>query len=323
MGRTGTPSPSQLQPLTTTGDNINFVVGNPALKPQFTHSIRMLYQSFDPGSQRVLFATLNASTIVNDIQSSIIPNKKGGQTSTYVNLNGTYNVAGYFNYGFALKKPKSNLNLISNINYAQSQTLVGDEATPGVFQHDYSRNTTLAETVSWTTNIRNNFDMNFSSASTYNIARNTLHPNQNLDYFSEVLNAEITAYTNKGWLIATTFTYTYSDTRTPGYNASVPLLSPSIAKELFKKKNGELRLSVFDLLKQNTAVSKSVSLNQVSETRTTTLTQYVMLTFTYNLNNFNNPRKKGMPGIFPRGARMGGGGGGGGGGGFRKGGRGG
>jgi hypothetical protein len=324
MGRTGTPSPSQLQPLTTTGDNINFVVGNPALKPQFTHSIRMLYQSFDPGSQRVLFATLNASTIVNDIQSSIIPNKKGGQTSTYVNLNGTYNIAGYFNYGFALKKPKSNLNLISNVNYSQSQTLVGDEATPGVFQHDYSKNTSLAETVSWTTNIKNNFDMNFSSASTYNIARNTLHPNQDLDYFSEILSAEITAYTNKGWLIATTFTYTYSDTRTPGYNASVPLLSPSIAKELFKKKNGELRLSVFDLLKQNTAVSKSVSLNQVSETRTTTLTQYVMLTFTYNLNNFNSPRKKGMPGIFPRGPRGGGGGGnGGGGGGFRRGGRGG
>ena len=134
----------------------------------------------------------------------------------------------------------------------------------------------------------------------------SLHPQQDFDYFSEVLTAEITAYTNSGWLIATDFTYTYTDNQTPGYNASVPLLSPSIAKLLFKKKNGEIRLSTFDLLKANTAVSKTVSTNQVSVSRTSTLTQYVMLTFTYNLNNFSNPRQKRMPGFFP--GRQGGGG---------------
>jgi hypothetical protein len=323
-GRTGTPSPSQLQPLTTTNDNINYVTGNPGLKPQFTHSVRILYSSFNPGTQNVIFATINASTTVNDIQSALTPNAKGGQTTQYVNLNGTYNVGGYFNYGFALKKPKSNLNFISNINYAQSQTLVGSATSP-LLLHDYTRNTTLGETVSWTTNIKKNFDMNFSSASTYNIARNSLHSNQNLDYFTEVFDGELTAYTNSGWLIATTFTYTYGDTHTAGFNESVPLLSPSIAKELFKKKNGELRLSVFDLLNQNTSVSKTVSLNQVSDSRTTTLTRYVMLTFTYNLNNFTGPKKRGMPGVFPGRNRGGGGngGGGGGGGGFRRGGRGG
>jgi hypothetical protein len=323
-GRTGTPSPSQLQPLTTTNDNINYVTGNPALKPQFTHSIRLLYSSFNPATQNVIFATINASTTVNDIQSTLVPNEKGGQTTTYVNLNGTYNIGGYFNYGFALKKPKSNLNFISNINYSQSQTLVDTTKVAGPLFHDYTHNTTLAETISWTTNIKKNFDMNFSSASTYNIARNSLHSNQNLDYFSEVLTGELTAYTNSGWLIATTFTYTYNNNHTPGFNASVPLLSPSIAKELFKKKNGELRLSVFDLLNQNTSVSKTVSLNQVSDSRTTTLSRYVMLTFTYNLNNFAGPRSKRMPGVFPgRGIRGGGGGGGrggGGGGGGRRGG---
>ena len=317
-GRTGTPSPSQLQPLTTTGDEINYTTGNPDLRPQFTHSIRILYSSFNPSTQNVVFATLNASTIVNDIQSELIPNRKGGDSSTFVNLNGTYNVSGYFDYGFALKKPKSNLNLITNINYGQSQTLVAPDPTATSFQHDYTRTTGLSETVSWTTNIRKNFDMNLSSASNYTIARNSLHASANLNYFSEVVNAEITAYTNSGWLMATNFTYTYNNNRTPGFNASVPLISPSVAKELFKKKNGELRLTVFDLLHQNTAVSKSVSLNQVSDTRTTVLTQYVMLTFTYNLNNFAPKGQRRMPGVFPGGGRFRAGGGGGGGG-FRKG----
>lgn len=311
QGRTGTPSASQLQPLTTTSDNINFVVGNPDLKPQFTHSIRMMYSSFAPGSQNVVFATINASTTVNDIQSATIPNQKGGQTSTYVNLNGTYNLSGYFNYGFALKKPKSNLNLISNINYSQSQNLA-DTARPNaavVYQHDYVKKTSLTETISWTTNIKKNFDMNFSSASSYNIGRNSLNSKQNLDYFTQKFSAEITAYTNKGWLIATTFDYTYTNNHTPGYNASIPLLSPSIAKTIFKKKNGEIRFTTFDLLNSNTYVSKSVSTSGYSVSRTNTLSRYMMLAFTWNLNNFPGSQQRRMPGMFNNFRRDGGGGG--------------
>ena len=289
-GRTGTPSVAQLQPIITTSDSINFQIGNPGLKPQFTHSLRILYTSFDPVTQRIMFATINASTTVNDIQSSVIQNSNGGRTSTYVNLNGTYNLSGYFNYGFALKKPKSNLNFITRVNYSQSQSLIN-------YESDYTRNTTLAETISWTTNLKKNFDMNFSAASTYNIARNSLQPNQNLNYFTQVLSAEITAYTNNGWLIATSFDYTYNGNRPPGYNTSVPLLNPSIAKQLFKKKDGELRLSVFDLLNQNTAVNRTVSSNLIVDSRTNVLTRYAMLTFTYNLNNFAGQQKK-MPGMF-------------------------
>jgi hypothetical protein len=312
-GRTGTPTPSQLQPLTTTSDNVNFQTGNPDLKPQFTHSLRVLFTSFDPVSQRLMFGTVNASTIVNDIQSSIVTYAKGIRRNTFVNLGGTYNLSGYFNYGFALKKPKSNLNFITNLNYSQSQTLQADstQAANNAFSHDYTRNTTLSETVSWTTNIKKNFDMNFSSASTYNIARTT--GQTNLNYYTQVLSAEITAYTNSGWLIATTFDYTFSGNRAPGYNASVPLLNPSIAKQLFKKKNGELRLSVFDLLNQNTAVTRTVTANQITDSRTNTLRRYAMLTFTYNLNNFAGSQQRRMPGFFPGGGRFRGGGGGGGG----------
>jgi hypothetical protein len=319
MGRTGSPSASQLQPLTTTSDDINFLTGNPELKPQFTHSLRMLYQSFNPSNNHVLFATLNASTTVNDIQNEIVPTIKGGDSTTYVNLNGTYSVAGYFNYGWALKHPKSNLNLITDINYSQSQNLVKSQETSLGFQHDYTRSTGFTEKVNWTTNIKKNFDMNFSSASTYTINRNTLSTASNLNAFSEVFNAEITAYTNSGWLVAATLTYTIADNKTPGYNESVPLLTPSIAKEMFKKKNGELRLTVFDLLHQNTSVNKAVSQNLVSDTRTTTLQQYVMLTFTYNLNNFKGSQHNRQPGMGP-GGRFRGGGGGGGGGGFHRGG---
>ena len=309
-GRTGIPSVAQLQPLITTGDQINYQEGNPALKPQFTHSLRMLYTSFDPGTQHVLFATLNASSVMNDIQSAVYYNLKGGQQSTYVNLNGTYNISGYLNYGFPLKKPKSNLNFITNITYAQNQTLLAQDSAAAAendYAHVYSKNTGLSETISWTTNIKKNFDMNFSSTSKYNINYRSAIPGQyknpqnNLNAFSQAFSVELTAYTNSGWLVAATLDYTYTNNHAAAYNASVPLLNPSIAKQLFKKKNGELRLSVFDLLNQNTSVSKSVSSSQESYTRTNVITRYAMLTFTYNLNNFADTKQKRMPGFLPRG----------------------
>ena len=58
--------------------------------------------------------------------------------------------------GFALKKPKSNLNLITNINYSQSQTLIYSDSLAD-YAHDYSRNTTLGETVSWTNKYQEEF----------------------------------------------------------------------------------------------------------------------------------------------------------------------
>ena len=289
-GRTGQPSVSQLQPLTTTSDSINFQTGNPNLKPQFTHSLRLLYQSFDPVTQHVLFITVNASSIANDIQSSITQNANGGKTTTSVNLNGTYNLSGYINYGFPLKNPKSNLNFITNVNYSQAQTLINKLS-------NYTRNTSLSQTIKWTSNLKNNFDMNFSSTTTYNIAKNSLQATQNANYYSETLSTEVTYYSNSGWIIASDFDYTYSGNHAAGYNTSVPLLNPSIAKQFLKNKAGELRLSVFDLLNQNQSVTRTVTGNTIQDQRSNVLTRYAMLTFTYNLRQFAGKQQR-MPGLF-------------------------
>lgn len=289
-GRTGQPGVAQLQPITTTSDSINFQVGNPNLKPQFTHSLRILYQSFDPVTQHVFFVTINASTIINDIQSSIIQNPNGGKTSTSVNLDGTYNLSGYLNYGFPLRNPKSNLHFITNLNYSQAQTLVN-------LQSSYTRNTSLSQTIKWTSNLKNNFDMNFSAATTYNIARNSLQPTLNANYYSGTISTELTYYSNSGWIVAGDFDYTYSNNHAAGYNTSVPLFNPSIAKQFLKNHAGELRLSVFDLFNQNQSVTRTVTDNIIQDVRNNVRTQYFMLTFTYNLRQFAGKQQR-MPGLF-------------------------
>jgi vacuolar-type H+-ATPase subunit D/Vma8 len=60
----------------------------------------------------------------------------------------------------------------------------------------------------------------------------------------------------------------------------------SAGKKLLKDQRGELRLSVFDLLKQNQAIRRNVTENYIEDVQNDVLQQYFMLTFTYNLRNF-------------------------------------
>ena len=316
-GRTGQPSVSNLQPIKTL-NGLDTSIGNPNLKPQFTNSLRMLYSSFDPVTQHVLFATINASMITNDIQNIIVQNPNGTNNTYYTNLNGTYNINGYFNYGFPLKKPKSNLNFSTNIGYSQSQNLEALLNKPSTLVSDYNRNTSMGETIKWTTNLKDHFDMNISAGTTYNIATNTLNAGLNSNYFVYTAISDFTVYT-KGWILSADFTYNYYGvSSTSGYNKSVPLLTPSIAKQFLKNKAAELKFTIFDVLNENAISSTNISNNVITSSSTNVLHRYFMLTFTYNLRNFAGQQQR-MPGMF-RGRDGGFEGGGfpGGGGGFRR-----
>ncbi|HYJ63203.1 MAG TPA: outer membrane beta-barrel protein, partial [Parafilimonas sp.] len=290
-GRTTQPNVTQLQPVIDNSDPLNVEIGNPDLKQSFTHSFRLLYNSFDRVHFRNMFATVNASFIHNQISSAVITNPvTGADTIRYTNLNGAYNISAFFNYGFQLKKPKSNLNFTTNLTDNRSATLINNSI-------NFTQNYTIGETFKFTTNLKNNFDMNFSATPTYNIARYSVQPSLNENYFSQALNTEFTYYTKNGWLFEANFDYTAYSGRAAGYNTSVPLLNAAIAKQFFKNKQAELRFSVCDLLNQNVSIQRNVTENYIQDVQTKVLTRYALLTFTYNLKNLNKPQKK-LPTFF-------------------------
>jgi hypothetical protein len=278
-GRTSQPSAEQLQPVIDNSNPLLIRTGNPNLKQQFSHSFRFLFNSFDIFTQKIIFATLSGSFIENDIQNATTISGGGVQTIKPVNLSGTYNINGFFNYGFPIKKPKSNLNLIANVSRNQTQTLVNSIS-------NFTRNTNLGGTISWTTNIKEGFDMNFSSNSNLTMARYTLQPQQNGDFFSQTVSTEATIYSKSGWVLSTDFDYIYNAGRSEGFNTSIPLWNASLSKQMLKNKAGELKFYVFDLLNQNISISRNVTSNYIQDLQTRVLKRYFMISFTYNLRKF-------------------------------------
>jgi hypothetical protein len=60
-----------------------------------------------------------------------------------------------------------------------------------------------------------------------------------------------------------------------------------LGKKLFANQRGEIKLNIYDLLNQNTVISRSVNSIYSQDTRTNALKRYFMLTFTYNLRQFS------------------------------------
>ena len=62
------------------------------------------------------------------------------------------------------------------------------------------------------------------------------------------------------------------------------LWNASFSRQFLKNNKGELKFSVFDILKQNRSVSRNYTDNYVEDVQNTVLRRFFMLTFTYNLN---------------------------------------
>lgn len=291
-GRTNAPSISQLQEVIDNSNQLNIKNGNAGLAQEFQHNFSLFYTKFDVITFKNFVVGANGSFTQNKISNSVYLNTDtvakivdgiilipGAQYTKPININGGVNLSTFINYGFPLKKPKANLNFSTNISYSRDVNMYNSVK---YFTNNYS----FGERVGLTMNLKERFDLNFFSNSTYTLARYTQNSTQNGDYFTQVFSVEPTYTTKNGWIIGNDFDLTMYRGQTAGYNQTIPLWNASLSKTIFKKKDGEIKLTLYDLLNQNKSITRTVEQNYIQDTRTTVLTRYFMVSFVYHLRKF-------------------------------------
>ncbi len=284
-GRTSQPSIANLQPVPNNSNQANIVTGNPNLGQEFAHNLRFLYTFVNPYNYRNISVLASGGLVQNKVVNSTTQLDNGNQTTTYANQNGSFNLRATINYGFQLRKPKSNLNFITTTSYNRDVNLINAAI-------NYTNNTQLSEAINWTMNLNEKLDLNFNTSYAYNFIRYSIKPQNNKDFYRTTFSIEPTYTFNGGWVLGCDFDYAYNSGLTAGYNANLPLWNASFAKQLFNKKQGELKISVFDLLDQNNSVSRNATSNYVQDVQNNVLQRYLLLTFTYNLRKFPGSQKK-------------------------------
>lgn len=284
-GNTSNPSVQQLQPVADISDPLNITIGNPDLKQSFTNAMRINYTSFDPYTMQNFFAFFNVSQTFNDIVNNDSIGAFGGRVTTYDNVNGVYNINGSVNFGFPIRigdEDRINLNFGTSGSFRNNVNLLNDEK-------NIIKNLTLSQRMTASFAYKQLFDLSLGGNISWNNARYSLQASQNTNFYSYGVNLDMNFFLPKGFVAQTDINYNGNAGRADGFNPNFTLWNASVAKTFLKNNKGELRLSVFDLLKQNTGVQRDVNANYVQDTRYTVLQQYFMLTFTYNLSKFGAP----------------------------------
>ena len=290
-GSTRQPSTTQLQNIIDSTNYRNLYEGNPALKQEFTNNFNLSYNFFDIVKFRNLFAYITFSNTKNKIANAIMQRGGGVQYTKPINLNGSFNLNGIFNIGFPIKKMQGgNFNTNTRVAYNRDVNMLDNVKS-------FTNNLTIGEDLRLSYNYKEKLDLGIGVSVNYNSVKYTVQPSRNTSYYTHTYSADLTYTLPAGFILSTDFDYTLNTGRSDGFNQNYAIWNGGLAKELFKSKRGEIKLSVYDILKQNQSVVRNIGSNYVEDVQSSVLNRFFMLTFTYKLSRMGG---RTMPAIMER-----------------------
>ncbi|MBK8562458.1 MAG: TonB-dependent receptor [Saprospiraceae bacterium] len=292
------PSISQLQKVVDNSNPLQLSTGNPALVQGFQHNLFTRYQATNTEKGTTLFAMIGGGLTDDYIGTATwLPGSDtplfdsldvtpGVQIRQPVNLAGYRNMRSFVNYGFPLKKIKSNLSFNLSWNYSRTPGLVN-----GV--KNLSDNNSYVAGVTLASNISTKLDFNLSLRPSWNTATNSIQTASNAEYFNQNSSVRLNWIMFEGFVLRTDLTHQYYNGLSEGFDQNYWLWNVAIGKKLFKNERGELALAVNDVLKQNRSIARTVTETYIEDTWTNALQRFFMLSFTYNIRHFGQaPEQK-------------------------------
>ncbi|MCC2546477.1 outer membrane beta-barrel protein [Hymenobacter sp. BT175] len=277
--RVQAPAASQLQPVADYTNPLNIQAGNPNLRPEYVHTLTATYNQFNAVNNRSVFLLLNGTRIEDRIVGATTFDPSGAQTTRPVNADGYAALNGFLSLGQRWAARKLNLNLTTNGNYSRSPGFVNGLANE-------ARTWSVGQGVSLNSSFNEKLELGLSANLTYRRARYALLPGQNTDFFTQTLTADLYYHLTDRLVLTTDFWYRANPGGAAGYGEGVALWNAGITQQLFRNKQGELKLQLNDVLNQNQSLVRNVTDTYVEDVRSRVLTRYLLLSFTYNLRHF-------------------------------------
>jgi hypothetical protein len=282
------PSVTQLQNVENVTNPLRYSTGNPDLKQQYQGSLVTRYTYTNTLKGQSFFANvflqqtrdyISNASFINFNKDSILPSgtklNKGVYLSKPVNLDGYWNIRSFLTYGSPVKFIKSNINLNAGVSYSKLPGLTNNVKIT-TDNYSYTGGAVISS------NVSQYVDFNISYNTNYNVIKQ--QPDNN--YRTQSIGIQFNLLSKKGLFFQNDL-----NSQSYVYKSATPdvhflLWNMAAGMKFLKDQKGELKLSVFDLLKQNKSISRTVTETYVEDVQSQVLTQYFLLTFTYKLKNF-------------------------------------
>ncbi len=288
-GQAQLPSISDMFVLIDNSNPLYITQGNADLDPAYTHSLR--------GNWRITnedftsFALINVEGkltqdyigdyIFTAEEDTIIDNtvelSEGSSLSRKENCGTSNTMSVNFSYSRPFYLVKSNLSFDCSFSYSHLPSYLNDIKY-------YSDNNNISSSIKLASNSSKKFDYEFSYRAGYSIIKSSVQSAVNQNYYTGNVNLRL-------YYVPITRFVVNTDVSMKHYigidmaDDNEVLWNASLAWKFLKHNYGELKLSVYDILKANTSISRTITNNYIEDKESNVLQQYFMLTFSYKLKH--------------------------------------
>ncbi|HEY4060364.1 MAG TPA: outer membrane beta-barrel protein [Puia sp.] len=281
------PEITYLSPVPDSTNPFYVVYGNPLLKPGHRRSFSISWFSSNPRNNLRENLSVNGSRTDRDVILSRTVATDGSQSITPVNADGTLRLSSLGSLGRDFRDRHFIFSARINARFlvTRQELLVNDNAGTSATT---SVGPGLSLGFNWNDKVEINPDYSYSiSASHYSIpAFRSIRVN------THQVQADVIVRAPGKWIWENKIFYRYNDQVAPGLPRDNLLWNAALAYPFLAHNKGQLKLNVYDVLNRSNNFIAYTSGNAIINQDTNVLQRYLMLTFTYNIQNFNTPDKE-------------------------------
>lgn len=278
-GRSSQPSMTQLQPVADMTDPLRVVIGNPELKPTFTHHASVRFHDFNSEAQRSIMLMANVSMEQNSIISRTeFDAATGGQTTTYENVNGVWSGRLMNMVSLPLRNHAFTVNNHLFVNYSsrvgfnnglrnRSNTFMVNESFGIAWRPEY-------------------LELELRPRYSFQTVTNTVQDNANRNVHTYGGSFYATYNAPFGLVLSSDLNYSATSGYSAGYDTRTWAWNASIGYQFLKGRNATVSLKAYDILGQRSNVRRTVTANYIDDVRYNSLKRYVMLSVSYRFTTF-------------------------------------
>ncbi len=276
------PSIDQLQPIRDNTDPLNTWLGDSSLRPEYTHRIRFMYNSFQREKGSFWSANADANWTQHKIVNGVMMDSLARRVNKPLNLNANqiwFNSNGRLTGGFRWFNQALRLNQTLNGGYQSGVTPING-----------AENRTQQWRIGTSTRLEYRFKEILELALKYSYDFTQTHYDLAASQRFDIQDWE--AETN--WTmtpdsrLSINFDYNLNHSTSLNSTIGIPLLNLSFSRFYFANRSLECRLLVVDALNRNTGVTRTADANYFQTERTRSLGRYGLVMFVYSMN----PTKK-------------------------------
>lgn len=271
------PSIDQLQPVRQINTPLYQVIGNSALRPSFTNSFGLSYNSFQFNSDQYISAYFNYGFTNNAIVSTELVDDFNKRISSFINANGNNSISGNLSYskGFS----KSHLRFGIDVGFNRSNTIAIINATQNKAANtQYNLRGSLnyyTQQIEFSYIPSASLMTGKSSIGEINDGRSLTHNHE----ISGTVQLPFKAEFN------TSFSLSFRPANASfGQDLNTAIWNSYLSAKLLKSEALEIKLSVTDILNQKIGYNRFVGGNVTSEDTFSYIPRYVLIGLNWNLS---------------------------------------